>query len=151
MKIYAMAFSRRTVRQMLSHYSMNIRDHVLKCIIYPDSQDVDHWITELIAWFSKSQQITCKSKLKASDYLETTFDAFGSTISDCESILEDFHFLYCIREHYTEFEISDNLVADTYKKVKHLERSAINLLLRTDVVRSSEWRHMLNGVLKRSR
>ncbi len=48
-----MAFRRKAITDKLRALQSQINAHALKIIAYPDSRDVPHWRSELIAWGKK--------------------------------------------------------------------------------------------------
>lgn len=112
-----------------------ITPHIIKCIVYPDSIDLSHWIKEIANLFKIINVIELKphnTKLKYENYADLVFGDFGSPVTriDCWSALNSFRSSYVVsKEKYKNFQITDNLVDQLYNFVFNLSKEAINIFV----------------------
>jgi len=62
--IFEMAHSRAKANEIVDSLAYQITEHVIKIILIPDSEAVEHWKGELHAWLRRLQNITLKPRSK---------------------------------------------------------------------------------------
>lgn len=148
--IYGMSFPRKTALKHLSKNAENIRDHLIKCVVYKDirPEDLHHWIyDELCLWLTKASEIKSESRLKPKDIRTTVFGEFGDSIGDAKIILEDFKDKYCTgTQPYPDFEITQNLIDTVYLATKKLQDVAIRRLVSDDSYSKDEWYELISPI-----
>lgn len=161
MKIYirAMAFKRRDAERHIATLSSVIVDHLIKCLVYGDSLHCyRHWVDdELTLWFSQIDTAYLKidrkpPKFRRDEYDEMIFGQFGEDPHDCSICLSTFTAEYCERYGgtYPDFDISSDLISDTYKAITELSRkmcSAIAASSQKDPVGMNRIRQILHECL----
>ena len=66
-----MALERKKVIAVIEATAPQIRDHILKLILFPDNSNANHWAKELSIWISSIRDLTLKpdnKKLNAKSY-----------------------------------------------------------------------------------
>lgn len=148
--IYGMSFPRKTALKYLSKNAENIRDHLIKCVVYKDirPEDLHHWIyDELCLWLTKASEIKSESRLKPKDIRTTIFGEFGDSIGDAKIILEDFKDKYCTgTQPYPDFEITQKLIDTVYLATKKLQDVAIRRLVSDDSYSKDEWYELISPI-----
>lgn len=153
--MFAMSFPRKVALQHLSDDSSAICEHVLKCILYRDIRhdDMYHWIhDELSSWLADASQIKCDSKLKLRDILDTTFGQFGNEEGDSLIILKKFRRKYCdstSSNSYPYFEITVELVENTYETITEFKNRCAPKLLEKTVYTQEDWYNIINPILNK--
>ena len=117
--IYAMSYDRRKILHTAYRYSGMIADHVIKCIVYKQSNvDYDHWIGETANWIAAINRMKPKKgfKLKAKDYKDNLFIGLGDELRDAELDLNRFKHLYVNHavDPYPDFEITSKLCENLF-------------------------------------
>lgn len=114
-KIYGMAMTRRDAMEDMHSISKELCYHIIKCIIYGESNDAfNHWVKEICAFleFANDMEIKPKNrKLKEQDYLDTIFALMGDTQND--AYIRIFKFKYDNGHDtnpYPEFNIDSDLI-----------------------------------------
>jgi hypothetical protein len=72
-KLFEMAFERKDALRKLDNLSYEISKHLLKLIIFNDSNNFNHWLGELNGWLNQIDSIEIKpnmKKLREEDYLK---------------------------------------------------------------------------------
>ena len=107
-----MAHNRKDVIDKIWEKHNDIRNHLIKAIIYKDSlTSLNHWCNELASkfnWVNNRLVKTKSRKLSEEEYLENVF-SINSTFSlrDAKDFLDDF--LEEFAEEYPSFEPTDKL------------------------------------------
>ena len=146
--IFGMANSRSVVLDRFVSLSRNISSHVVKCIAYGDSYScLDHWIHEVASWIHAANATKCKSKLKAADYVDTLFGYFGDDRADAENELQWFQLSHEYTHRYSQFEITDDLINQTYSVFQNIITACVPILTSKEVLSVPEWFSILKRVL----
>ena len=149
--IFGMALNRKDVLTKLSALSEDISVHVIKCVVYHDTlpESMHHWISELSAWFAQASRYKCKSKLKAIDYAENLFGAFGETLYDADANLTGYQILNAKSIHserYPDFEVTPELIDKVFKTYQAIIDETIPIFLSGQSRTSSEWAKILEPI-----
>lgn len=151
--ILAMALPRKQALKHLANDSEQIKDHVIKCILYADTRQEDtyHWIhDEICSWLEDASEIECKSKLKPKDYLDTVFSAFGASFTDTKVLLKSFRKQYCLRsaDPYPDFEITSDLVEQVSYTFQALINICIPYLAKKEAIDQLTWYKLIHKILE---
>lgn len=151
--ILAMAVPRKVALKRLSSDAEALKDHVIKCVLYSDirQDDIYHWIhDEICSWLERASSVKSDSKLKQRDYLNTLFSEFGSDLSDARWALQEFKKEYCIKSAnpYPDFQITDDIVTDTYIAFQSLVKICVPLLTSKDMVDQETWYKLIHKILE---
>ena len=148
--ILGAAFNRDVALKHLARHSEQIRDHVVKCVVYKDirKDSMRHWIhEELGVWFSEASKVSAKTKLKKQDYLDTVFREFGDQPVDCRIILSEFREDYCKNNDYPEFVITPKLVSDLFSAINAIESNTLPMLSAKQPYSSEQFSAVLDNIL----
>jgi hypothetical protein len=72
-RLFELAYERKNAINRLDNLSCQISIHMLKLIVFNDSADFYHWLTELNGWLNQVDDISLKpnnKKLRKQDYLK---------------------------------------------------------------------------------
>jgi hypothetical protein len=72
-KLFEMAFERKDAIRKLDNLSYEVSQHLLKLIVFNNSNNFDHWLGELNGWLNQIDDIRLKpnnKKLREEDYLK---------------------------------------------------------------------------------
>lgn len=151
--VFGMSFPRAVALRHLSSDAKQIRDHIIKCIVYHDTRkdDIHHWIyDELCTWLSDASQIKCDSRLKMKDILSTTFGELGSEEGDAMVILKRFKKDHCntaSKDPYPDFEITDELVEKVYLACKQIRHICAPMLIQKSVYTKDDFYRVIQPIL----
>ena len=146
--IFGMANSRSVVLDRFVSLSRNISNHVVKCVAYKDSYScLDPWIHEISSWIHAANATKCKSKLKATDYVNTLFGYFGDDRADAENELQWFQLSSEYSHRYSQFEITDELIDQTYSAFHNVITTCVPILTSKEVLSVPEWFSLLKPIL----
>ena len=111
--IRSMSFERRSAEKHVRSYQKVATDHIIEIVVYKNSSnDYNHWIDELSAWFVDINDTDLKikrnpPKFKWHEYEEFVFGLLGQTTSDAKGALLSYK---ANNIKYPDFEIDRNLV-----------------------------------------
>lgn len=150
--IFGMALPRKQIFAKLSALSEDINIHVIKCVVYSDilPDSMHQWISELSAWFAQASRYKCKSKLKASDYAQTLFSAFGEDVYDADANLTGYQLINAKSiksEGYPDFEVTQQLINKLFQTYQSIISETTPVLISGQCRTASEWVKILEPIL----
>ena len=152
--IFGMSFNRKSTLNRLSRHANDIRDHIIRVVVYKDirKQDLHHWIhDELSNWLYRATLSKCDVKLKPKDFMDTIFMGLGKTEYDAQVTLMDFQDDFCtdkIENPYPMFEITDELVSKVYSTYVKFIDTCMPVLLKGDTVSIDDWEKIIKPVFE---
>ena len=150
--IFCQAYPKRQALIRLSLHSQNIDDHVIKCVVYGRQmpENLHHWIQELSTWLAEADSITCKSKIKESEYIDQVFGMFGDSVGDAYLNLKQFKFRYVDQlKEYPDFVIDSTIIDRLFDTYLSITEESLKYLLSSKKHSKSEWYRLLNSLLNR--
>lgn len=131
-ELFEMAMPRKIAFEKIEKYNKEITSHIMKCIVYPYSRDLDHWVKEIANLFTIINRVVLKQsspKFEYQEYRDSVFGYFGDEKYDCANELDDFHYEYVMLKHYPDFEITNDLVNKLYEFVSNLSDEVIKIFI----------------------
>ena len=135
--VLGMAYERKFVKQKAAQKSDKIKDHILKCIVYPNNAAYNHWIKEISGYIASVNSYTVKPKnrkLTSSEYNNLTFKSLGEDEQDAEAILYEFYSDYAGKPDadskgcFSYFDITDELISKTHQICREIESLLCTML-----------------------
>lgn len=157
MKIYvkAMSLSRKQAIGRLDSLSMNISEHLIKCVVYGKyrSTDFHGWISEIAAWIEAADRPNViGAKLKARDYRNSIFGQFGSTFYDAEDNLSFFESTNLYRREGESsklpyFKINNEVVRCLFNCYNEVKDKCIPLLMNKEHHSKLFWYNTIESIV----
>ena len=149
--IFGQAQPRKVALDTLYEDAKELAFHVIKCVLYLDQfpENYYHWVhDEISLWLACADSVTCKSKLKWSDYRDNLFGYFGETKADVNRVLLSFKKQHVLKTNqYPDFEIDEQLVDAIHSCMNTIIEASKPWLLSKQIHSINDWYSIMSKIL----
>lgn len=141
-KLQEHAFKRKNAIKKIEDLQFPIAIHLVKIAVYPHHRDVNHWISEVLNWFTQigTMKIKGQSVLKEKEYFDylyiqplTPIEAVEDAI---KGVIDDYDVKPCVKDITQKAKKIDKELKELYKK---LSKDFVNR-----GYEKRKWRRILN-------
>ena len=125
-RLFEMAFERKDAIKKLDNLSYEISIHLLKLIVFNNSNNFNHWLGELNSWLNQVDDIRLKpnnKKLKEEDYLKYLKELYLENIDQVEKNIKK------LKNRYPEEKVIYDNPNFVYDKIKVILNKSCKQLL----------------------
>ena len=122
-----MAFEKDKAIENVKKLSNTLKNHIIKCVAYNDTVDVNHWIGEIANYLTEAGSVKLKTKsgkLSANEYSKALFSDFGETFEDAKIVVK----IFVYSGEDKEFEVTDFIVNKILEFKNNIKSATINML-----------------------
>lgn len=155
--IRAFAFTRKKAIDKLDGPSIEVNEHVIKCVIFGGyrKDSYNHWIHEISSWLqSCDSRGISGANLKDRDYRESLFGHFGDCVSDAENNLLHFKSSNLYKHHKKNpttalpyYRINDEMIDCLYDCYVELMDTCIPILQSSKEHNLSFWKKLVKSII----
>lgn len=146
--IKAMSYPKKKAEQVVELYSAELANHLIKCMLYRNSDSFDHWVKEIANWLCKISKINIKPdgrKFDSTFYDDEIFGFFGETLDDLEISIESFQLSH--KKEYDFVDVDSNMLRDFHRKIGQLKSEVIPKLVDKSEFSKEEFQIILKSIL----
>lgn len=128
--IRAMSEDQKSIQSELKSHSEQLDEHIIRLMLYPDSEYVPHWKQEIWNFLHKVDKLKGKNKFPKASFIQKSISTHNDMIEEFRGLVED------IESELTPVEIDTQTiiaVLEAYQKWISEKLSAQGVVKRSEV------------------